>query len=284
MPFAPVNGINLYYEIHGSGPAVLFAHGQGGNHLSWWQQVPHFSKHFTCITFDHRAFGQSHDVDDKGRRGFGEDAIALLDHLEIEDVRVVAHSMGGRTATALATRDPKNRVRAVVLSGTTGGVADEAVSIRRDEAETARNGRGLGAYSVHPPYKAENPQGFFLLRQISRLNPSRPRDFLGPPNPPPMPDGSPPRRPMAQRLRDVGIPVLYLVGEHDMITPADLIKLCHGLIPGSRYHMAEGSGHSVYWEKPEEFNEVVFDFLQAVETGEFAPKTVTQYLEPERGV
>ena len=81
MPFAPVNGIQLYYEVHGSGPAILFAHGQGGNHLSWWRQVPYFARHYTCITFDHRAFGQSLDLDGQGRRGFGQDAIELLDHL-----------------------------------------------------------------------------------------------------------------------------------------------------------------------------------------------------------
>ena len=34
---------NLYYEVSGSGPALLFAHGLGGNHLSWWQQVAHFA-------------------------------------------------------------------------------------------------------------------------------------------------------------------------------------------------------------------------------------------------
>lgn len=280
MPFAPVNGINLYYEVHGSGPAVLFAHGQGGNHLSWWQQVPYFQKHFTCITYDARAFGQSFDLDDKGRRGFGDDAIALLDHLGIEDVRVVAHSMGGRAATALAIRDPRNRVRALVLSGTTGGVADEHVARRRDEAEEARNGKGLGAFSVHPTYKAENPHGYFLLRQISRMNPSRPSDFLGPPNPPPLPDGSPPRRPMAQRLREAAVPVLYLVGEHDMITPADLLHMCHQLIPGSRYHMAEGSGHSVYWEKPQEFNEVVLGFLRSAGSSADPGLEAARYLQP----
>lgn len=261
MPFAPVNGIQLYYEVHGSGPAILFAHGQGGNHLSWWRQVPFFSRHYTCITFDHRAFGQSIDLDGQGRRGFGQDAIELLDHLGVDDVRVVAHSMGGRAATALATRDPKQRVRALVLSGTTGAVADEAVRRRRDQAEAARGGKGLGNFSVYPPYKERDPTGYFLLRQISRMNPSRPRDFLGPPNPPPPAPGAPPRIPMHQRLREAGTPVLYLVGEHDMITPADLIALCHGLLPGSRYHVALGSGHSVYWEKPEEFNEVAFRFL-----------------------
>lgn len=265
MPFAPVNGIQLYYEVHGTGPAVLFAHGQGGNHLSWWQQIPSFSPHYTCITFDHRAFGQSIDLDGQGRRAFGEDAIGLLDHLGVEDVRVVAHSMGGRAATALATRDPKQRVRALVLSGTTGAVADAAVRQRRDEAEAAREGRGLGAFSVGPDYRASNPEGFFLLREISRMNPPRARDFLGPPNPPPPQPGAPPRTPMYQRLREAGTPVLYVVGEHDMITPADLIEMCHELIPGSRYHLALGSGHSVYWERPREFNDVVLAFLQELE-------------------
>ena len=50
-----------------------------------------------------------------------------------------------------------------------------------------------------------------------------------------------------------------------MITPPDLIEMCHGLLPGSRYHLARGSGHSVYWEKPDEFNEVVLRFLQEID-------------------
>jgi 3-oxoadipate enol-lactonase len=228
--------------------------------------VPAFAEHYTCITFDSRAFGLSHDLDSRGRRAFGDDAIALLDHLGVDDVRVVAHSMGGRPATALATRDPKKRVRALVLSGTTGAVADEAVRLRRDEAEAAREGKGLGAFSAKPGYKDENPQGYFLLRQISRMNPPRPRDFLGPPNPPPPQPGDPPRIPMYERLREAGVPVLYLVGEHDMITPPDMIQMCHKLLQGSRYHLVRDSGHSVYWEKPHEFNDVVLRFLREIDS------------------
>ena len=59
MPKAPINGIDLYYESHGSGPAIVFAHGRGGNHMSWWQQVARFSGEFRCVTFDHRGWGQS---------------------------------------------------------------------------------------------------------------------------------------------------------------------------------------------------------------------------------
>ena len=61
MPFAKINGVDLYYETHGNGPALVLAHGGGGSHLSWWQQVPELSKMYNVITFDHRSFGQSLD-------------------------------------------------------------------------------------------------------------------------------------------------------------------------------------------------------------------------------
>ncbi len=76
-------GTDLYYEVHGSGPAVVFAHGAGGSHLSWWQQVPAFRDRYTCVTIDHRGFGQSIDArpaDERPR--FDEDLAELIDHLE----------------------------------------------------------------------------------------------------------------------------------------------------------------------------------------------------------
>ena len=76
---------NLYYEVTGSGPALLFAHGLGGNHLSWWQQVPVFAERYRCITADQRGFGQSPDVaGGPGPDALAPDALALLDHLGIE--------------------------------------------------------------------------------------------------------------------------------------------------------------------------------------------------------
>jgi hypothetical protein len=47
-------GCRIYYEVTGSGPPIIFAHGLGSNHLTWWQQVPHFSDRYTCVTFAHR--------------------------------------------------------------------------------------------------------------------------------------------------------------------------------------------------------------------------------------
>ena len=102
MPKTQVNGIDLYYEVHGDGPAIVFAHGAGGNHLSWWQQVPVFTRQYRCVTFDHRGFGQSPDIPNgPGSQAFVEDLNQLLDHLKIEHVALVAQSMGGRTCSGV---------------------------------------------------------------------------------------------------------------------------------------------------------------------------------------
>ena len=56
----------LYYEdTGGQAPVVLFLHGAGGNHLSWWQQVPVFAEEYRCVTVDQRSFGQSVGAEDK---------------------------------------------------------------------------------------------------------------------------------------------------------------------------------------------------------------------------
>jgi hypothetical protein len=85
-------GAEIYYERTGSGPAIVFAHGLGGNHLSWWQQVPAFSSRYTCVTFAHRGFLPSRvtsgSVDPDLFEG---DLLVLADHLELKDVRLVAH-------------------------------------------------------------------------------------------------------------------------------------------------------------------------------------------------
>ena len=73
MPRVPINGIEIDYQEHGEGEAIVFCHGAGGNLLSWWQQIPYFSKSYRCITFSHRGFGHSYDVPDgPGMKSFVE--------------------------------------------------------------------------------------------------------------------------------------------------------------------------------------------------------------------
>ncbi len=258
MPFAPVNGTELYYESHGEGPAVVFAHGAGGNHLSWWQQVPFFSKRFRCITFDHRAFGRTRDGDGEaqlGRRAFHDDLRDLLDHLGIREARIIAQSMGGRTAVGFALRNP-GRCRGIVFAGTTGGAIDDGVrELQEAHRETEVGRLPLLKRAVSPQLKERAEHLDFLYRAISRLNPPRSRDFLAP-----IPGY---RGSSAERLAAAGFPILFLVGEHDAITPPAIIERCHQAVPGSRYVMIPGSGHSSYFEQPAAFNEAVLQFLDA---------------------
>ena len=258
MPFAPVNGIDLYYESHGKGPAVVFAHGAGGNHLSWWQQVPAFAKRFRCITFDHRAFGRSLDGEGEaelGRRGFHDDLRCLLDHLEIEQVRIVAQSMGGRTAVGFALRNP-GRCVGMVLAGTTGGAVDDEVRELQDAYRETEVGQlPLLKRAVSPALKERAEAMDFLYRSISRLNPPRPRDFLAP-----IPGY---RGSSAERLAQAGFPILFLVGDHDAVVPPEIIERCHGAVPGSRLAVIKDSGHSTYFEQPHAFNTTVMEFLES---------------------
>jgi 3-oxoadipate enol-lactonase len=254
MPYASINGIELYYESHGEGPAILFAHGAGGNHLSWWQQVPHFSGQYRCITFDHRAFGLSGDTTGAGRSSFAQDAIALLDHLELERVFVVAHSMGGRTAAGLV-RNAGKRIRALVFSGTLGGaVGEQTEAIMREFRASLPRGSTLLDRALGEAIQRDRPDLAFLYFSISRVNPRRPRDFLAPR---PGYHGS-----TVSLYTESGIPILFLAAEHDRIVPPAAMEAAHQLVAGSRFALVPDSGHSSYFEQPQRFNQLVEAFFK----------------------
>ncbi|MHB8576852.1 MAG: alpha/beta fold hydrolase, partial [Dehalococcoidia bacterium] len=251
MPYAPVNGIQLYYEVHGDGPALLFAHGQGGNSLSWWQQITFFAQWYRCVIFDHRAFGRSRDSSEPpgGRMQFAPDALALTDRLAIDRFFIVAHSMGGRTAANLIRRAPE-RVLGAVFSGTPAGATNgEVRALQEAYAATLPQGSTLLQRALRPGFEQEQPELAFLYREIQRLNPKRPADFLAPP---PGWTGA-----FTAYIAECGVPVLYLVGEHDAVTPRHIVEKAAGLVRGARFQVIPGAGHSVYFEKPAEFNAAV---------------------------
>src|ERR1700752_5276004 len=90
-------GCRIYYEVTGSGPPIIFAHGLGSNHQTWWQEVPHFSDRFTCVAFSQRGYPPSSEIGIPDPREFAGDLASLIEHLQLPDVRLVAQSMGGWT-------------------------------------------------------------------------------------------------------------------------------------------------------------------------------------------
>jgi 3-oxoadipate enol-lactonase len=258
VPYAAINDIDLYYESHGSGPAILFAHGVGGNHLSWWQQIPVFARRFHCITIDHRAFGRSRDLEDgPGRVQFSPDAVALMDSLGIDKFYVVAQSMGGRTASGLIYRFPE-RLLGVIYCGSTGGSVD-AVSreLQRVHREALPPEQSQLDRALAPGYGARQPAMEFLYREIRRLNPPRPADFLAPR--PGWTGGS-----FSQVLVNSGVPIQFMAGEFDAITPAHIVERA-ALLAQARFVRIPNSGHSAYFEKPEAFNAAVLAFIDELE-------------------
>jgi 3-oxoadipate enol-lactonase len=261
------DGFTLHYEVYGpapgTAPAVILAHGAGGNAMSWWQQVPAFRDRYTVISFDHRAFGRSPDLEDgPGRIAFGTDLRGLLDHLGLDRVHFVAHSMGGRTAFSLVSREPE-RIASLTYSGTNGGCVDDRyreLRIRLEEDGTLTG--SLLQRALANGYAEREPAMQYLYQRIRSINPPRPRDFLAPTGRMVNYRGS-----TAQRLRDGGWPILWIVGEHDRVIPADLIRISHELTPSSRLEVVAGAGHSAYFERPDAWNGAVRAFVDSVEDG-----------------
>ncbi len=256
--FLPRAGGQLYYEATGAGPALVFAHGLGGSHLSWWQQVAAFASRFTCIAFAHRGFLPSRDTTPPlGPAAFGPDLLALLDHLGIGDAVLVAQSMGGWTCLEAALRAP-GRVHGLVMSATSGTidhgrVVDVGAWRARSEAAVAEH----AVMGVHPAMGAraarEQPALHLLYRHIDDsagiADKAAMRAALG-----------------AMRVRGpevldgLRMPVLWVAGEEDVVFPPAAAAALAARM-GSTAALIPACGHSPYFERAAAFNAALTRFL-----------------------
>ena len=254
MSSAKINGIDLHYQSYGEGETIVFAHGAGGNLLSWWQQIPFFSQRYRCVTFDQRGFGHSFDVPGgPGAGSFVDDLRGLLDHLEIESAHLVAQSMGGRSMLGFAVAYPQ-RTKSLVMADTVGGMeAPEVLEQQRIWRDSHTPSGEIGFRAVAPIFVQRNPNLANLYLQISRTNPLRHE-----------PPGGQPAGPSADDLARLTVPTLFFVGEEDAISPPQVIEAGARAIPGSRLLKVPEAGHSVYFEKPDIFNFEVLRFIESI--------------------
>ncbi|GIW43196.1 MAG: alpha/beta hydrolase [Candidatus Binatia bacterium] len=261
MPFFSHRSARLYYEVHGpplgEATVLVWAHGAGGNHLSWWQQIPEFSKRYTCVTFDHRGFGLSReDERSPGGAAFVGDLQALLDHLGVDKAVLVGQSMGGWTSLGFAVQHPQ-RVQALVLTDTHGGLTSEAIS-----SAWARAFHRLkeGSFSYHPAAGArmarDQPWKYFLYLQISGLNSEHSVEELGELL-------AAAASPTPEDIRKVECPVLLVWGEEDEVIPLEVGRVAASYFARGQIQTIPEAGHSAYFERPEKFNSVIWDFLRA---------------------
>jgi 3-oxoadipate enol-lactonase len=247
----------IYHEVYGKGPAVIFAHGLGGNHLSWWQQVAHFAPTHTCVVFAHRGFPPSSPAPGgTAPDAYADDLAELIHKLKLNDVALVAQSMGGWTCLEYALREPK-KVRALVMASTSGKIDFS----RLKNAEVDEWSRGspvelgkLRARGIHPAggerLAMEQPALAQLYGQISELAPASFREEVR-------------VRIREQRTQDPAVlaklpmPVLFITGDEDWVFPPAAGPALARLAPKGSAVRVPAAGHSVYFERAAQFNDLI---------------------------
>ncbi len=252
MPRVPSHRASVYYEVHGSGPAIVFAHGAEGNTLTWFQQVPWFARRFRVITFDHRGWGRSECHPDALHVGhFADDLRAILDAEGISRAALVGHSTGGWTVLRAALDYP-DRVACLVLSSTSGGIVTPSLMrLMTDGAARMAKGEPWWRMFLSSEFEARDPALAFLQQQIHQLN--APID-------PGMVAQVTEVQVRPEELTGYVVPTLLLVGEHDPLASTSLVQEAARAIPGVKTLEIPGAGYSIHFEAPEAFNRVVAEF------------------------
>ncbi|MBI4226547.1 alpha/beta hydrolase [Candidatus Roizmanbacteria bacterium] len=249
---------DLYYEITGNGIAIIFAHGMGGNYLSWWQQIPYFSQNYQCITFSHQSYFPSKQISNTvDTNEFSKDLSELIDHLKLKKVILVGQSMGGWTVVKYALQFP-SQIRSIILASTTGPFTD--LSIEDLMKDFLKTGRAEYIYrNIHPAagkrMTDEQPALHFLFQEIDALNIHVNKDkiksaLINSRNIP------------VEQFAKLHIPTLFISGEEDVVVNPKAIFLLAKLIPNSKFRSIPKTGHSVYFERAKLFNSFVKDFLK----------------------
>jgi pimeloyl-ACP methyl ester carboxylesterase len=261
--YVETNGQKLYYETHGEGEPLLLIMGLGNDATGWMFQVPAFEEHYRVIAFDNRDVGRSSEA--KGAytlADMAEDTVGLMDALGIEQAHVVGGSMGGAIAQELVIHHPE-RVRKLVLACTMGQFArlkvfmlESAQFIKeRDPENEVFPSQILMWCMTHEFLKDAEA----VDRMISMM-----KD-------PPFPQSAEAFSRQADaimtfdaldRLGNVKVPTLVLVGDQDILTPPwGALELAEA-IPEAELQILEGGAHGFFWEIPEKTNRAVLEFLE----------------------
>jgi pimeloyl-ACP methyl ester carboxylesterase len=250
----------IAYEVTGEGPPIVFAHGLGGNLLSWWQQVAHFAPRYTCVAFSHRGFFPS-TAPEGGLdpKEYAKDLAALVDELGLGDIRFVGQSMGGWTGVEYALLRP-GRVKALVLASTTGTLDPRQVPNGVPDHDVAASRAALAERGINPAAGArmaeEQPALHHLYNHIAGLCVGLDREAVR-------------KRIHAMRNRPPSdltaakCPVLFVPAEEDVVLAYSGPAVA-AASPGARAVMLPRAGHSGHFERATEFNGIVEAFFAEV--------------------
>jgi pimeloyl-ACP methyl ester carboxylesterase len=244
------DGIKLYYEVHGDGPALILTHGYSATSQMWAGQIAPLSAHFKVIAWDMRGHGQSDYPDDQdaySEAATVADMAALLDAAGAKDAIVGGLSLGGYMSLAFHATHPE-RTRALLIIDTGPGYKNDQ----------ARDGWNANAIARAERYEAE---GFGDLSKASaEVRLARHRDASG--------LARAARGMLTQKnarviesLPAIAVPAVVIVGANDtpFLAASDYMA---AKIPGAKKAVIDGAGHSANLDQPEAFNAALLGFLQ----------------------
>jgi pimeloyl-ACP methyl ester carboxylesterase len=247
MPFADSDGTSIYYERHGSGPAILFVHGSGGHHAAWWQQVAALRGEFTVLTVDLRGFGKSDSsMAEFDGQDFPGDLVAVLDHEDLTDVMLVGQSIGSVAALRAALLRP-GRVSSVALGHSLGGISHPELRelAAADRAEAVK--LPVIDRLLTKRFQQERADLTFLFQQMGTFNVAKMADLRNLDT----------NGPTLEEIRGSGVKVAFLAGEKDAVLSVKTVTRAHELLAGSHLEIVPDAPHSMYWETPEPYNRAV---------------------------
>lgn len=257
MPKIQVNGIHLYYEIHGEGQPLLFIHGLGSSTRDWELQAPEFSKSYKVITFDLRGHGQSDKPAGPYSMGmFAADAAGLLRRLGIDQAHVAGISLGGSIAFQMAV-DAPGMLKSLTIINSTPEVIIRTFQDRLNAWQRLatvqllgmRNvGRVLGRRMFIKPEQesirrmfterwAENDKRAYLRALRALIGWS-----------------------VLDRIGSISCPTLVIAADQDY-TPIAVKENYVAKIPNARLAIISDSRHATPVEHPGEFNRALLEFL-----------------------
>jgi pimeloyl-ACP methyl ester carboxylesterase len=240
LPYAAVNGLNMYYEVHGEGPLLLLLHGGLGSIPERW--IPFFAPQFRVIAIEQMGHGRTADLMDRPfhYHNMAEDTVELTRQLGIETFSVIGYSDGGIIGLDIAIHHPE-RVTKLVVTGancsTDGYTAENLEWVRSFDpnAEPVSD-----AYARLSPDGADHwPILLGRLKPMWMVEPSLTRE----------------------QLQSIEAPTLIIVGDGDIVTPEHAVEMFR-TIPGAQLCVVPHAGHGVMPK------ETILTFLKEGAAGE----------------
>jgi len=255
------NGIEINYEIEGNGPWLTMSHSLACNLHMWDPQMPALTGKFKVLRFDTRGHGQSSaPAGEYTLEHLADDVKGLLDGLGIRQTHWAGLSMGGMIAQAFALKYP-GVFQSMVLADTASRLPPEAGKLWADRIKTAQ-GEGMGALVESTlarwftePYRNSRKDVMEKIGNDIRTTPVN--GFVGCCH-------AISKLNYLDRLKEIKVPALVVVGEQDPGTPPDAARAIQQNLPGSELKILPSAAHLSNIEQPDEFNKAMTGFLNRV--------------------